>query len=421
MVETLGFICINSLDRKKHINMRILSISSYYKPAYIYGGPVKSISAMCEGLAILNQDVTVLTTNANGSQRLNVPLGKPIDIDGVKIIYYPINSGLPASYYYSPSLAKAIKQEIHKFDIVIIEGLFSYIVRSAVASCQKYQKPYIIPPRGQLLPWSLGQKRVKKYLYLKMVGYNYLNHAAAIHCTDQYELEILKHLNIRSPLFVVGNGIDTNKYMGKERGIFRNKYGIPADGRVLLFLGRLHVKKRPDIALRTFANVFSVYPNAYFFICGPDEQLLSHKLMQEAYQLGCSDRVFITGLINGDQIPQVLADADLVVMPSELQSENFGMSAVEALAAGVPVLVSKGIPIGARIEHEGIGRIASTSVNEFSNAAIQMFTNMQELKDMGNKGQIFVQQNYDINIIAKKMLRQYQSIYTTGKPLLENE
>ena len=398
--------------------MRILTVVCYYKPAYVYGGPVKSISTMCEALVGLGQEVTVLTTNANGTRRLDVPLGASVNINGVEVVYYPISPGFPSSFFYSPALAKAVKRRVNEFDIVVVEALFTHLMGPATTACRRNRIPYVIPPRGQLLPWSLQQKRLKKQVYLSLVGKYYLNHAAALHCTDPLEAEAIKRLNCRSPTFVIANGIDLSKFSAiNERGRIRAEFGIPADSIVLLFMGRLHMKKRPDIAIQAFAKVKSVYLNAYLLMCGPDEEGLSSALQAEANKLGCSDRVIFTGLMSGDKISQLLADVDIFLMPSEPQSENFGMAAVEAMAVGVPILISEGVPVGYWAEKAGAGRMVPCTADAFANALFELLRSHDHLMCMGEHGRELVRQKFDIQVVARQMLRQYESIITSGHPL----
>ena len=81
--------------------MHIGVVFPYYKPATVYGGPVRSVSALCEGLMKAGAQVTVLTTNANGAEALTVTTGQPVNVDGVPVYYYPrLGSRLAASYYY---------------------------------------------------------------------------------------------------------------------------------------------------------------------------------------------------------------------------------------------------------------------------------------------------------------------------------
>jgi hypothetical protein len=66
-----------------------LHVTPIYEPAYVYGGPARSLPMLCRSLVRAGAEVTVLTTNANGATDLDVPLGQPVDLGGVEVRYYP--------------------------------------------------------------------------------------------------------------------------------------------------------------------------------------------------------------------------------------------------------------------------------------------------------------------------------------------
>ncbi len=398
--------------------MRILYVTSYYKPAYVYGGPVRSISQMCEALARLGAQVTVITTNANGARTLDVPLGQPTNVDGVQVHYYPVVPVPPRSFFYSPAQARACVEQIPQCDIVALETLWTYPMRASVAACQRVRVPYIVPLRGQLMPWALAHKALKKKTYLALFARRYLNRAAALHCTDATEAQATRALNLRSPIFVVPNGVDTSRYTHLPlRGVMRERLGIARGDGVLLFLGRLKTIKRADIAIETLAAAQSVRVT-HLILAGPDEDGLTPALESQAARLGCADRVHFTGLLNGDDVLSVLADADLMLMPSDVQ-ESFGMSALEAMAAGVPVLVSEGVPAGRWAEQADAGRQVPSTADAFTSATRELLSYSEQLALMGRRGQELVRREFDLPAVAQQMLAQYEAIVKTGKPLAE--
>jgi glycosyltransferase involved in cell wall biosynthesis len=398
--------------------MKILCIAPYYKPAYVYGGPTRSNSQLCEALVKLGAKVTVLTTNANGMELLDVPLGCPTDVDGVEVFYYPVVPIFPHSFFYSPSLAKACYQKTDQYDVAFLDTIFSHAMGPAVAACKLARVPYIITLRSALLPWGLRHKQLKKKLYLALMGNKYFNHATALHCTDPTESMAVKHLGLSAPTFVVPNGMDTHHFACLPvRGVIRQHLNIPEQAHLLLFLGRLHVKKRPDLAVEALGAAQSLTGETHLVLAGPDEMQLIPKLQAQARQLGCADRLHITGLLKGDEILSALADADLFLMPSEPESENFGMSAVEAMAAGLPILVSEGVPIGQWAESAGAGRIASCTVESFTKITCELLTLSAGLKEMGRRGQTLAREKFDMATVASQMLEQYQSIIVTGRPV----
>lgn len=143
-------------------------------------------------------------------------------------------------------------------------------------------------------------------------------------------------------------------------------------------------------------------------------------IKKKAHQSGCEKQVYFTGLLDQTDVIKALVDADLLLMPSEVQ-ENFGMSAVEAMAAGVPILVSEGVPVGEDAQRAGAGRVVPCDPVSFSQAAIEMLSDREKLQRMGAARQIYTLENYDISVVAGKMLKQFQAIIETGRPISSME
>jgi len=398
--------------------MKILYVTSYYSPAYVYGGPVKSVSSMCKALSSLGAEVTVFTTNANGMKRLEVPLEQEIQVEGVKVYYYPVVPFSPRSYFYCPKLAQACQKKTAQYDLVVLETLYTHAMGPVVAACLHANVPYIVSLRGQLLPWSLRQKKWKKRLYLALRGRPLLDRAAALHCTDYGEAGAAASLGLRSPAFTVPNGVDASRFCClPERGGLRRDLGIPMDAAALLFLGRLHRKKRPDIAVEALAASQGLTQEVHLVLAGPDDEGLASLLQAQAQRTGCASHLHITGLLQGEEVLQALTDTDLLLMPSEPQSENFGMSAIEAMAAGLPILASAGVPVGRWAEEAGAGLVVPCRSQDFARATRDLLSQPAQLQKMGERGRRLVKERFDLPVVARQMLAQFQAVITTGKPL----
>lgn len=402
------------MDMKQ--KLRILYVCSYYKPAYIYGGPVQSGSSMCEGLRQAGADLVVLTTNANGSNRLDVALQQPVDVDGVEVWYFPLTLG-GLSFFYSASMSKAIRTRVQNFDLVVAEGIWGQAMWSIVKSCARYHVPYIVTVRGQFNSWALSKKRLKKKIYMELLGNRYINHAAAIYCTDPVEVKSVHKFGFSSPTFIVPNAIHASDYARPAAvGGLRRQFGISGDAYILFFLGRLTQIKRPDIALDVLAASGSLDKEVHLVFAGPDEDGMMQNLRNQAESFGCSARVHFAGLLKKDQVISALADVNLLLMPSDIQ-ENFGMSALEAMAAGVPILVSDGIPVGQWAQKVGAGLVVPCTKASFQQAALELLSKPDELVLMGQRGRELARERFDISVVARQMLAQYEAIVITGRPV----
>lgn len=400
--------------------MKLVAVVAYYKPAYVYGGPVRSTAALYEGLAKLGVDVTVITTDANGEQKLDVPLLTPIDVDGVQVIYCPTKPGV-GSAFHSPSLIVEAKRYIPQADIVNLQTFWGYATRPLTRYCVEHQIPYFVSLRGQLMDYAMKQvrwsKRLKKRIFLRYIGYQYLNHAVALHCTSTLEIAHLQAYPVTAPTFLVPNSLDVETFAQlPPRGQLRSLYHIPEDALVLVVIGRIHSVKNPHIAVETLAAVQTLPIEVHLLMVGPDEHHLQAALEEQARQAGCADKLHFTGLLQQDDLLQVLADSDLFLMPS--QTENFGMSAVEAMAAGVPILVSEGVPVGKWAKQAGAGLMLPCTSSAFADATRALLTDTEKLHQMAIRGRELAATHFDNISVARQMLTQLRAIIETGQPCI---
>lgn len=392
--------------------MKFVAIVAYYKPAYVYGGPVRSTAALYEGLEKLGVDVTVITTDANGGQKLDVPQLTPTDVDGVQVIYCPTKPRL-GSAFHSPSLINEAKRYIPQADLVNLQMFWGYATRPLTRYCIDHRIPYFVSMRGQLMDYAMKEmqwtKRLKKYAFLHYTGYHYLNHAAALHCTSALEIAQLQAYPINTPTFLIPNGLDVAEFEQiPPRGQMRIRYHIPEDALVMVMIGRIHSVKNPHIAVAALAAAQTLPTDVHLLMVGPDEHHLQAALEEQARQAGCADRLHFAGLVQRADLLQVFADSDLLVMPS--QTENFGMSAAEAMAAGLPILVSDVVPVGEWAKNALAGETAACNEVAFSEAAAAMLSNPTRLKKMGQNGRAAAARLFDHQAVAKDMLNHLEQI-----------
>jgi glycosyltransferase involved in cell wall biosynthesis len=126
--------------------------------------------------------------------------------------------------------------------------------------------------------------------------------------------------------------------------------------------------------------------------------------------LGCAGRVHLAGLLEKDEVLQALADSDLLLMPSEPASENFGLSAVEALGAGLPLLASDGVAVAHQAAAARAGRVVPCSAGDFGQAVVSLLECPEELRAMGRRGRELVERDYDLPVVARQMLAQCTAI-----------
>src|SRR5512137_1024098 len=129
--------------------MRLLHVVPTYLPAVRYGGPIHSVHGLCAALAARGHDVQVFTTNVDGPGNSAVPLGRPVDVDGVKVWYFP--SRRLRRLYWSPAMGRMLKQEVGSFDLVHLHSVFLWPTWAAARAARGSSVPYVLSPRGMLV------------------------------------------------------------------------------------------------------------------------------------------------------------------------------------------------------------------------------------------------------------------------------
>ena len=395
--------------------MRILHIVPSYYPAHRYGGPIQSVHNLNKDLVKQGADVTVYTTSADGPDDLQVPYGVPVDCDGVKVYYFKL--GLFRSWFYSCTLHKMLAKNAKDFDIIHITSVFLFASTLGAYYAKKYKKPYIISPRGSLMKEPLSRKSTfLKKIYLACIEKNNLKNADAIHFTSSQEEKEYKEEKFPvKGSFLIPNSfdiVDFKKEVGK--GTVRRHFGIPDNAPLVLFLSRISWKKGFDTLIPAFKNVRDAIPDAKLLIAGGDEEGYKKNvgLLITNYKL--QNDVIFTGMLLGDDKIGAYKDANVFVLPS--YSENFGMVVVEALALGIPTIITEGVALSSEIKKENIGIVVKKDVRELSNAIISVLQHPEKFSKMTEQGREFVARKFSPEIIAKKFAEVYEEIiYEKGK------
>jgi len=197
------------------------------------------------------------------------------------------------------------------------------------------------------------------------------------------------------------------------RGSQRRALAIPPDGLVVLCLGRLHPVKRPDLALEAFSRVAGRFPAAHLLFAGPDEAGLGPSLRAAAAQAGCAGRVHFSGLLDDAGVLQALADADLLLMASE--SENFGMAAAEAMAAGLPLLISERVGLARYVARAGAGRVTPLNAEAMAGHLASLLSDPDALPAMGRRGQAAAVALFGLEAVGRQLVDVYRQVLAASQ------
>ena len=296
----------------------------------------------------------------------------------------------------SSSLKRALDSRAQAADLIHAHGLWLMPNVYAGWASQNAAKPLVVSPRGMLAPAALKFSRGKKRLFWHLLQHRAYARAALWHATSSEEAQDIRNFGIRAPIAVIPNGIDLPPIVAQ--------HPESATCRTVLFLSRLHPKKNIPVLLEAWRRINKQAPNWQLVIAGPDERDYAAQLKVQVAN-GNIQRVQFVGPVYGATKDALLQNAELFVLPT--LSENFGIAVAEALASGVPAIVSKGAPWPG-LETERAGWWIDHGVESLVKALLEA-TDMPvaERRAMGSRGRQWMARDFGWDAIAHQMAAAY--------------
>ena len=357
-------------------------------------GPAYSVPSLARALGRLGDDVVLLSV-----------LGRALPASpGFSHRVYPRALLLPR-LWRSPALARALAREAASADIVHSHSLWVMPNISPGCVARRGSTRLVVSPRGTLSPWALNHSRRRKQLVWALLQGRVVKRAACLHATAEDEHRDLRALGLRQPVCVIPNGIDVPPLSAQDEP---DVAGAP---RIVLYLGRLHVKKGIDRLLRAWTALAPQRPDWYLYIAGPDDGGHERVLRELAASLR-APRVTFAGPVYGDAKRALYRRAALHVLPSH--SENFGMTVAESLASGTPVIATRATPWSGLVR-EGCGYWVDLGVEPLLEA-LREATGLEptELSRLGARGRVWMQRDFAWERVAREMNAVYRWLRAGG-------
>ncbi|MFN0015266.1 MAG: glycosyltransferase [Saprospiraceae bacterium] len=312
----------------------ILHVTPYYLPEDEYGGPVVTVSRLAEEQVRAGAQVCVFTTTTNKPNAGFEPTG-------VQVFRF---RRWGEYGFFSPGLLWAFWHMAPKITAVHLHTWWNFTAFGIALLGKVRGVRMVVCPHGMLSPYSLSKSRMRIF-FQKKVG-QWLLGGAMLHATSRQEAEELVAVHPRIPIQVVPNIV----YLPAELRPIAEK--APADAFDLLFLSRVHPKKGLDLLLMALARM----PDECAWrltVGGSSSDNYPEKMKKLAQNLGIAHRVYWHGWVDGDAKWPLLAESDLLVLPSH--NENFAIVVLEALAEGTPVVLSNQVGLHDYVRENDFG------------------------------------------------------------------
>lgn len=393
---------------------RVLHVIPSVSPKH--GGPSFALPLITRASALQGLRTTIATTDDNGpGERLRVQLNElvPHQQGETGILYFKKNTEF---YKVSLGLRRWLRAHVTDFDVVHIHALFSYSSYAAATAARRNGIPYVVRPLGVLNRWGIdNRRRAIKKLSLKLVELPILRNAAAVHFTSEAEqteaIEAVPDLaKIRSA--VIPLPIEMPATLASARRF--NSHS----GACVLFLSRIDKKKGIELLLEAFARVAQQGTNVRLLVAGAGEPGYVDSLKQKAKDLRISQCVEWRGFVEGKAKAAAFNEADVFVLPS--YSENFGIAAAEALAAGVPSVISSRVAVGAAAGGAGAAVAIEPTVDRIAAALMLLLSGPQLRRKLSEKAVAFVRENYSFEAVGCQLAELYNRVERGTSPPQQN-
>lgn len=337
-----------------------------------------------------------MTTTANGREDFPASTNGQQTYEGVPVRYFPRR--WPKRFFAVDGLAETLVAEAGSYDLLHLHGLWNLTVWAAARVARQIGMPYLISPRGMLDRGAMNHEAARKFIAWHLAERENLLGARLLHATSDSEADAIARYELHKPITIIPNGIEFETDASATTHEAHTKKRI-------LFLGRIHPIKRLDLLAAAFAQIKAKFPETRLVIAGPDES--EHRKTVEPLLASVANSVDWLGEVGDTVKAELLQNAAVLVQCSD--SENFGLSVPESLAAGTPVVTTRTTP-WAEVETVGCGFWVEQNAQAIADAVCRLLDQPQEAAAMGERGARWVRTKFGWDTVASQMVNCYDSI-----------
>ena len=367
------------------------------------GGPPISIVGLCEHLSPLTDrlDLCCVDLGANFGPRVEV------DTSLVNLTEVPCRVWKSLRLYIPKGLGSVLKDKAASADIIHSHGLWAPANVIAARAARKARLPHIIAPRGSLEPGALAKSAWKKAIFKRLYVNSALREAVCFHALTDREAWCIRKFGLTNPIAIVPNGVaGSQRSAGPDAAAGQDWAQRLGGKKLIVFLGRMHPIKGLDILLDAWRRIAGEFTDWHLVLAGPDEDGYLAALESQVQAADLSDRVSFPGGLYGSDKDSLLAAADLFVLPS--RSEGMSVALLEAMAAGLPVVITKSCNFPAA-EDSGAGFAVDPDVESLTARLAKMLKTPDDRRsEMGDCGASLVHSTYSWDSVAREMLEVYR-------------
>lgn len=357
----------------------------------------------------LSAGVPALTSSISTAMKASVSLAafcrsgeefRPAVAPNVKLHYFPVER---LGWFRDSAARRGFDDLVARAAGLHIHGLWETSTNAAARSARAHGKPYLVSAHGMLEPWALRNKGHKKHIYAALFERANMRGAACLHALTEAEAQNYRDFGLRNPIAIIPNGVDIPASLSAEP--FLVQFPELRHKRLILFLGRIHYKKGLDILSQAWSQVAPEWRDAQIVFAGPDFEGTQAGTQALLRSLGIESRVTFTGMLPKDLKWSALAAAHSFVLPS--YSEGLSLSVLEAMGAGVPVIVTKQCNLP-EVATYSCGWVIQPRVGDLAVALDKVLRMpVSQLAEIGANGRRLVAEHYTWRVVGRQMSSVY--------------
>ena len=374
--------------------MKVLHVAPSIEQSY--GGPTRSLAAYLSA-----------SVRAGIEAHVAAPQSVPADLNylehaGAASVITFESSGR-GGLARSPSLVKWLDKRAKVFDVIHVHGLFNFISSMSSRSAVAADAALVVRPFGTLSRYTFTHRRgLLKRAWFRTLEKPSLLGASGIHFTtnmerdeaDWHGLPLAAKSHVVPPAYVHDGAAGPTV--------------SPAERDTVLFVGRLHPIKNLEALLDAWPSVLRAHPLMRLVIAGSGDDSYERVLHERAHANGVSGSVSFAGFLTARQREMALSKAALFVLPSF--HENFGMAALEAIAAGVPVVFSRHVQLGDFVNENNLGVVTDASPALLASAMSETLSDRALRERVSAHGREIVEERYSSQTIGLKLRTMYLAV-----------
>lgn len=361
-----------------------------------YGGPTRSLGGYARAAAVAGIECAIAA-----------PAAAPTDVQALRETapeaqLLQFNSSGDAAFVHSASLVEFVRDNARRFDAVHVHGLFNGVSTFAARVCRRAGTPLIVRPFGMLSHYTFGHRRrlLKRFCFAMFDGPN-VRAASGIHFTTTAERdEAAWHgIPLGRESFVVAPPYIREAHAPPQR--------LLSERPTALLVSRLDPVKNIEVLLDAWRIVVGELSTARLVIAGDGPRRYRADLEALASRFGLTASVEFRGFVDGPAKQELYENAHVFVLPS--RHENFGIAVLEALAAGVPAVVTAEVQLSEFIAANALGAICAASPSALAADLLRFLGSPAPRLACANRAPALVEQHFGIAAIGAQLLTMYRA------------